>query len=209
LKDGKIKEINIKPPQISNKIKVDQQKLSFGVCPKCNFFFPNETAYYGMMRCSKCENVYKWNYQLGIYENVLFISLQMPLEAHYEYDCLCLDYLSRHFPYFFDDDIKTMFSFYRHLLIPTVSHLKISPPLRRKKKKVNELPYNVNVSKNIFYLNDIHILDSKEETELYLIEFSQKEMSLPDSKLIVKCKTLKNKKIEELGFVNGFFSLFN
>jgi hypothetical protein len=177
-----------------------QQKLSDGICPKCNLSFPNETIYYEMMRCSKCENVYKWNKQFSIYENVSYVSLQMPIEAHYEYDCLCLDYLSRHFPYFFDDDIKTIFSFSRHLLIPTVSHLKISPPLRRKKKKVNELPYDENVSKNIFYLDDIHILDSKEETELYLMEFSQKEMSLPNSEMIIKYyKTLK-KKTEDFDF---------
>jgi hypothetical protein len=101
------------------------QKLHNHICPKCDLSFTNETIYDEMMRCSKCENIYKLNCSSNKYEILSFISLQIPLKAHFEYDNLSLKYLHKYFPNIDEKQIEQLFYLYKNLLIPTVSHLKV------------------------------------------------------------------------------------
>jgi hypothetical protein len=142
-----------------------------------------------MMRCSKCENIYKLNHSSNKYEILSFISLQMRLEAHFEYDNLSLRYIYKHFRNIDEKEIEQLFYSYKHLLIPTVSHLKVSP-LKEKgwfkeifssKKEKTEFD-----EKNIYYLDDLHILNSEERTKAYLNEFNKIDNTLPESEIIIQ-----------------------
>jgi hypothetical protein len=172
------------------------QKISDNMCPKCNLSFNVVTPFYEMMRCSKCKNIYKWNYTIGKYFNTTFVSLEMTLESHSEYDCLSLIYLYRRFTNLNKEEIKKRFFSCKHLLIPTVSHLKISS-LKKKKEENEEIEECYSAITNIYYLDDIHILDSKERTELYLTEFNKKKKELLESKVIIKYFHEKKNKKEE------------
>jgi hypothetical protein len=143
------------------------------MCPDCELPFPKESSKYWMMRCSKCRKIYKWkrNNPKG-YEVVSFISLHIPPDFHVEYDNLCESYLFSNFPYLDEEEIKNTFSDCKHLLIPTVSQLRNQP---KKEKENNRKHQNCcNMSENIyniFYLDDVDILNSNERTAEYLNEF--------------------------------------
>jgi hypothetical protein len=126
------------------------------------------------IKCSKCGN---------ICECVPVTTLEMLPGNHYKYDYLCMRYLLKHFPNHDKENIIKTFSSFKHLLVPTVSHLKGFSP-EKKKNNESSTCHDDDPKGNKYYLNDLYILDSEERITEYMAEFDRKKKMLLDSKEI-------------------------